>query len=130
MDEQKKTRVESSSKPAHPLQQSKTNYVFHMVVGKGGFGRVWIVTSKNKRKYFALKEMAKTKILSKRSVHSVLNERKILSSLRNNFIVNIKCAFQDREKLYLLMDLLTGGDLRFHLCYFRRFSEVQTSIYN
>lgn len=98
-----------------------------MVVGKGGFGRVWIVSHKTKRKYYALKEMSKTRIVSKKSVHSVMNERQILNSLKNDFIVNIKCSFQDRDNLYLLMDLLTGGDLRFHLCYFRRFSEVQTS---
>lgn len=98
-----------------------------MVVGKGGFGRVWIVSHKTKRKYYALKEMSKTRIVSKKSVHSVMNERKILNSLKNDFIVNIKCSFQDRDNLYLLMDLLTGGDLRFHLCYFRRFSETQTS---
>jgi hypothetical protein len=24
-------------------------------------------------------------------------------------------AFQDRDNLYLVMDLLTGGDLRFHI---------------
>ena len=36
-------------------------------------------------------------------------------------------AFQDRESLYLVMDLLTGGDLRFHLCKQRRFSEIETS---
>lgn len=98
-----------------------------MVVGKGGFGRVWIVSHKTKRKYFALKEMSKTRIVSKKSVHSVLNERRILSTLKNDFIVNMKCSFQDREHLFLLMDLLTGGDLRFHLCYFRRFSESVTS---
>ena len=98
-----------------------------MVVGKGGFGRVWIVSHKTKKKYFALKEMSKARIVSKKSVHSVLNERRILSSLKNDFIVNMKCSFQDREHLFLLMDLLTGGDLRFHLCYFRRFSEPVTS---
>ena len=98
-----------------------------MVVGKGGFGRVWIVSYKSRKKYFALKEMTKTRIVAKKSVHSVLNERKILSSLRHDFIVNIKYAFQDRENLYLLMDLLTGGDLRYHLCFFRRFTEKQTS---
>lgn len=32
-------------------------------------------------------------------------------------------AFQDRENLYLVMDLLTGGDLRYHLIKNRRFSE-------
>ena len=38
-------------------------------------------------------------------------------------------AFQDRENLYLVMDLMTGGDLRYHLAKNRRFSEEQTSHY-
>ena len=37
-------------------------------------------------------------------------------------------AFQDRDNLYLVMDLLTGGDLRYHIGRQKRFSEEQTSI--
>lgn len=36
-------------------------------------------------------------------------------------------AFQDRESLYLVMDYLSGGDLRYHICKHRRFTEEQTS---
>ena len=36
-------------------------------------------------------------------------------------------AFQDFEHLYLVMDLLTGGDLRYHVSRHRKFSEEQTS---
>ena len=36
-------------------------------------------------------------------------------------------AFQDRENLYLVMDLLTGGDLRFHISKKKKFTEEQTS---
>ena len=36
-------------------------------------------------------------------------------------------AFQDRDNLYLVMDLMNGGDLRFHIGRLRRFSEDQTS---
>ncbi len=39
-------------------------------------------------------------------------------------MVNMNYAFQDRENLYLIMDLLTGGDLRFHIGKYRRFKEV------
>ena len=38
-------------------------------------------------------------------------------------------AFQDRENLYLVMDLLTGGDLRYHIARHRRFSEEQTKFF-
>ena len=37
-------------------------------------------------------------------------------------------AFQDRDNLYLVMDLMTGGDLRYHLAKNRRFTEEQTSL--
>ncbi len=43
------------------------------------------------------------------------------------FIVNMEYAFQDRENLYLVMDLLTGGDLRYHISRRRKFTEPQTS---
>ena len=35
-------------------------------------------------------------------------------------------ALQDNDNLYLIMDLLTGGDLRYHLCKQKHFSEAQT----
>ncbi len=94
-----------------------------MVIGKGGFGKVWIVTHLIKKQYFALKEMSKKKIITKKSVGSVINERRILTEVKNDFIVNMLCSFQDKDNLYLVMDLLTGGDLRFHICYQQHFSE-------
>jgi serine/threonine protein kinase len=72
--------------------------------------------------------MSKARILSKKSVNSVMNERKLLSVLRHSFIVNMHYAFQDRENLYLVMDLMNGGDLRYHLGRNKRFTEEQTSI--
>jgi len=45
-----------------------------------------------------------------------------------SFIVNMQFAFQDYDNLYLIMDLLTGGDLRYHISRQKRFTEEQTSI--
>lgn len=38
-------------------------------------------------------------------------------------------AFQDNENIYIVMDLLSGGDLRYHLCKYKQFNEEQTSEY-
>ena len=83
---------------------------------------------KNNKKY-ALKEMSKVRIIDRRSEKSIRGERDFLSKLRHPFIVNMNCAFQDYENLYLVMDLLTGGDLRYHLCKIRRFSEEETKFF-
>mmetsp|Transcript_7085 Transcript_7085/g.6936 ORF Transcript_7085/g.6936 Transcript_7085/m.6936 type:complete len:194 (+) Transcript_7085:172-753(+) len=73
--------------------------------------------------------MLKSRIIAKRSVNSVMNERRLLSILRHPFIVNMQYAFQDRENLYLVMDLMPGGDLRYHLSRVRKFSEEQTKFF-
>lgn len=60
--------------------------------------------------------------MQKRSVNSVMNERKLLANLKHPFLVNMSYAFQDQKNLYLIMDLLNGGDLRFHIAKRKRFS--------
>ncbi len=62
-----------------------------------------------------MKIMSKVKIIRKNSVKNINNEKKFLSMLNNPFLVNMICSFQDNENLYLVMDLLLGGDMRYHI---------------
>ena len=74
-----------------------------------------------------MKEMSKAKIIDKKSEKSIKYERDLLVKLKHPFIVNMHFAFQDKENLYLVMDLLTGGDLRYHISKHKKFTEEQTS---
>ena len=74
----------------------KNMFNLHYVIGKGGFGKVWKVDQKKTGKTYAMKEMYKTKIIEKKSIDSVMNERKLLCKLKHPFIVNMTCAFQDK----------------------------------
>ena len=58
--------------------------------------------------------MSKVKIIDKKSEKSIISEKELLSKLRHPFIINMICAFQDYENIYLLLDFLSGGDLCFH----------------
>lgn len=58
-----------------------------------------------------------------------MNEKKLLATLKNPFIVNMVASFQDRETLFLVMDLMPGGDLRYHIGSRRRFTEEQTKFF-
>jgi serine/threonine protein kinase len=104
-------------------------FSFLYPIGKGGFGKVWKVQQKKSKQDYAMKEMLKARIISKRSVNSVMNERYLLSIIKHPFIVNMEFAFQSRENLYLVMDLMPGGDLRYHLGRQRKFTEVQTKFF-
>ena len=73
--------------------------------------------------------MSKLKIVDRRSEESIMSERNLLSTLNHNFIVNMYFAFQDFYNLYLVMDLLTGGDLRYHIAYKKIFSEQETKFF-
>ena len=73
-----------------------------------------------------MKEMSKARVLCKRSVDSVMSEKKLLEKLQHPFIVNMAYAFQDRDNLYLVADLLNGGDLRSHLGKRKTFTEAES----
>ena len=73
--------------------------------------------------------MNKLRIIDKNSEKNIKDEREFLSKLHHPFIVNMNCAFQDFENLYLVMDLLTGGDLRYHLCRINHFTEEETKFF-
>ncbi len=108
---------------------NSSNFEFLYIIGRGGFGKVWSVKSKKANKCYALKQMSKVKIIDKKSIKSINSEREFLSELFSPFIVNMHYAFQDKEYLYLVMDLLSGGDLRYHISIHKKFSEEQTRFF-
>ena len=69
--------------------------------------------------------MSKAKIIDKKSIESILGEKRILSELHHPFIVNMIYSFQDFDYLYLVMELLSGGNLRYHISLKKRFHENQ-----
>ncbi len=108
---------------------SKNSFTFLYIIGKGGFGRVWKVEQKKTQKEYALKEMSKLKVIDKKSENSINSELNFLSKLNHPFLVNLHYAFQDKDNLYLTMDFLSGGDLRYHISRYRKFSEEQTRFF-
>ena len=123
----KNTKKDNNQKFNSNLTRNDFEFVF--IIGKGGFGKVWRVKYKKTNELYALKEMSKTKIIDKKSENSINGEREFLSFLHHPFIVNMHFAFQDNDNLYLVMDLLTGGDLRYHCSRYRSFSEEQTRFF-
>ena len=85
------------------------------VVGKGAFGKVRIVEKKDTGLTFALKYIRKDEVVRSESVRNIIRERRMMEHLNHPFLCNLRYSFQDMEYLYLVIDLMNGGDLRFHI---------------
>lgn len=108
-----------------PLNITRESFALHYVIGRGGLGKVWKSTHKKFNLELAVKQMPKAKVLAKKSTQNVLNEQKVLAILKHPFITNMHYAFSDKLNLYLVLDLMTGGDLRYHICQKKTFQENQ-----
>ncbi|KAI9251601.1 kinase-like domain-containing protein [Sporodiniella umbellata] len=98
-------------------------------IGKGAFGKVRIVQHKQNLVQYALKYMNKLKSLESNAFHNILTERNLLERIDHPLIVNLRYAFHDHENLFMVMDLMLGGDLRFQLDLHGRFNELQVRFY-
>jgi serine/threonine kinase 32 len=85
------------------------------VVGRGAFGKVRIVERKDTNLAFALKYIRKDEVVRSESVRNIIRERRMLEYVNHPFICNLRYSFQDIEYMYLVVDLMSGGDLRFHI---------------
>jgi beta-adrenergic-receptor kinase len=76
-----------------------------------------------------MKVMNKKRIKLKKAEQLTLNERQCLADINSPFVVNLKYAFQSKSDVFLILDLMTGGDLSFHLSQKGRFSTAQCLYY-
>ena len=82
---------------------STSQFIFINVIGKGGIGKVWKVQPYKPRVIMAMKQMSKAKIIEKKMVDNVIQEKDLLSILYHPFIVNMYLTFQDKNNLYMLL---------------------------
>ncbi|KAG2017923.1 AGC/NDR protein kinase [Coprinopsis cinerea AmutBmut pab1-1] len=91
------------------------HFDLHRAVGKGAFGKVRVVEHKRSKKLYALKYIDKTRCIKQKAVANIIQERRLLEEIDHPFVVNLRYAFQDDENCFFVLDLMLGGDLRFHL---------------
>ncbi|BFZ56528.1 Serine/threonine kinase [Savitreella phatthalungensis] len=85
------------------------------VIGRGAFGEVRRCSHRESGKALAIKYVDKMQCIARGATANVIRERKLLSKLDHPLIVNMHYAFQTRDHLLLVLDLMLGGDLRYHL---------------
>ena len=100
-------------------------------LGKGTYGTVHLVKQVATGRLYAQKQFRKASLtVHKRLIEQTKTERVILESInRHPFVVKLYYAFQDHEKLYLILEYAQGGELFTHLASERMFSEETAAFY-
>lgn len=113
------------------MSAEPTLFDFHKVklLGKGSFGKVFLVKNIRTNKIYAMKSLNKEAIRMKKQIVHTKTEREILEKMDHPFIVKLKFAFQDEHRLYMITKFLQGGELFFHLRKNGKFSEERTKFY-
>ncbi|KAB0354129.1 hypothetical protein FD755_023175 [Muntiacus reevesi] len=90
---------------------------------------VCIVQKRDTEKMYAMKYMNKQQCIERDEVRNVFRELEILQEIEHVFLVNLWYSFQDEEDMFMVVDLLLGGDLRYHLQQNVQFSEDTVRLY-
>ena len=102
------------------LRQNRTSikdFTTLKVLGEGTYGKVLLVLHKKTQKYYAMKVLKKKHIRKFNQVAHTISERRILERMQHPFIVRLKYAFKDRERLYFVLNYCHGGELHFYICH-------------
>ncbi|TDL20297.1 kinase-like protein [Rickenella mellea] len=105
------------------------HFVLLQIVGKGAFGKVRVVQHKHTNELYALKYINKAKCVRMKAVLNIIQERRLLEEIDHPFVVNLRYAFQDDKNCFFVLDLMLGGDLRYHLERLGSLSEDTVRLY-
>lgn len=107
-------------------QEIRNRYAIGQIIGDGNFAVVLRVTEKATSKDFALKIIDKHKCLGKE--HYIVDEIRIMKQLQHPHIISLISDKDTTRHMYLVMELVNGGDLFDAITRVTRFSEAQSRV--
>ena len=81
------------------------------VLGEGNYSQIMAVTMRATQERYALKVVDKDKVKRNKKTTDVLVEKWVLRHVEHPSIIKLFHTFQDRGALYLVLELVAGGEL-------------------
>ena len=72
-----------------------------------------------------MKQLSKCKIIEQKCYEDIIYEQELCSRIEHPFIASLVFSFQDKEYLYMVNDLMSGGDLRYWYIQKKIFTEKE-----
>ena len=91
------------------------HFTVHGLVGEGAFGKVMMATKIDTQKVYAMKVIRKAMLFSDATrVSQAITEKQVLQQMAakpHPYVISLRYAFQTEDNIFLVMDLVGGGDM-------------------
>jgi len=101
-------RISKANKGNMSLDQ----FQLQRTIGCGRYARVRLATLKSETDIpICLKVFKKKNVHLQEQCEHIINEKDVLASVHNPFIIHMLATFQDVDRLYMALELVNGGEL-------------------
>ncbi|KAJ7451107.1 kinase-like protein [Mycena latifolia] len=123
--------LDSSMSRTYPTQEwSLHSFDMGRPLGKGKFGRVYMVRTKTSPKYIlALKTLYKSELVANKVEKQTRREIEIQQNLRHPHILRLYGFFHDEKRIFLMLEFAGKGELYKQLSKVGSFSEKRSARY-
>ncbi|XP_031138666.1 NUAK family SNF1-like kinase 1 [Sander lucioperca] len=119
-------RRNSGVKKHHHKHNLKHRYELLETLGRGTYGKVKKAIERHSGREVAIKSIRKEKIKDDQDMVHIRREIEIMSSLRHPHIISIYEVFENKDKIVIVMEYASKGELYDYISERRRLSERET----
>lgn len=99
------------------------------IIGKGNYGKVYLVEMPSTGKLYAMKELRKDVLIDTDQIENTRIEKEIMKNANHPFLISLDYVFQTSEKIFFVMKFMKGGELFALISRERRFPESRARFY-
>ena len=99
------------------------------IIGKGNYGRVYLVERISTGNVYAMKELRKDVLIDTDQIENTRIEKEIMKNANHPFLISLDYVFQTPGKIFFVMKLMRGGELFTLISREKRFTESRARFY-